>query len=49
MMSEFAFHFYYWLMFIWGGVGVLFISFLAIREVFTVFKKDKDSNFPNSK
>lgn len=48
MMSESLFHFYYWLMFIWGGIGVLFISFLAIREVIMVFKKNKKSNLTNT-
>jgi hypothetical protein len=39
MMSLETFTFYYWFLFIWGGLGMLFIAGASIREVISQLKK----------
>jgi hypothetical protein len=38
MMSLATFKFLYWLVFIWGGLGMLFILVVAVKELFTIMK-----------
>jgi hypothetical protein len=41
MMSFAAFKFYYWLMFIWGGLGMLFIFIVATKEMIQQLRTNK--------
>ncbi|MDT8858900.1 hypothetical protein N0O92_01570 [Alkalihalobacillus sp. MEB130] len=38
MMSFEAFTFYYWVVFIWGGLGMLFIAVVSLKELFSQIK-----------
>ncbi|GAE37171.1 hypothetical protein [Halalkalibacter akibai] len=35
MMSFEAFTIYYWVIFIWGGLGMLFIAVVSLKELFS--------------
>ncbi|WP_171016670.1 hypothetical protein [Pseudalkalibacillus caeni] len=35
MMSLLEFKIYYWVLFLWGGAGMLFIAIVSIKEIFT--------------
>ncbi|MGG7619090.1 hypothetical protein ACVBAX_09135 [Robertmurraya sp. GLU-23] len=47
-MSFGAFQFFNWLIFIWCGLGMLFIGIASIREVFFQLKKTGKTKNQNS-
>lgn len=48
-MSFGAFQFFNWLIFIWCGLGMLFIAIASIREVFLQLKKTGKTKNQNSR
>jgi hypothetical protein len=49
MMSLEAFKFYYWLTFVWGGLGMLFIFLVAVRELIQQVKSSKSKGIKQEK
>lgn len=46
-MSYGAFLFYFWLMFIWCGVGMAFIAVASIKELVAQFKSMNSKKLEN--